>query len=274
MNNKNKIDLHMHSNASDGLCSPGELIKIAANAGLAAVGLTDHDTIKGLPEASCAAKKYNLELVPGVEIGVLEENQEVHILGYYPQYKDDLKNALERVLKERYTRMDEIVGKLRKQGFKLNLEEVLAEAGNSAPGRLHLARLLLKKRYINSLEQAFSLYLNQNREAYVPRKTFTIKQAMSLLKEVKAIPVIAHPGVDGSSMLDKLIPLGLLGIEVFHPEHSTAQKRTYQKIALENNLLITGGSDYHGDYKRYGYYPQHLAISNQYLLPLKNYTVK
>lgn len=269
-NNRSKIDLHMHSNASDGIFSPRELMRIASNAGLAAAGLTDHDTIKGLPEALSAAKIYDLELVPGVEISVMEDNREVHILGYYPSNSKLLHKALEELQKERFVRMEKILKNLKELGFKIKTEELLAETGDSAPGRLHLARLLLKKKYIHTLDQAFTLYLNPDCAAYVPRQTMTAEQAMNLLNAVEALPVIAHPGDYGRAMIEKLLPLGLRGIEVFHPHHGPAQKNMYHEIALEHKLLITGGSDFHGDEHKYSQYPQHLAISGHYLQPIKN----
>lgn len=269
MNNSKIVDLHMHSNASDGLYSPAEVLKIAFESGLSAIGLTDHDTVKGLPEAIRAAEKHGLELVPGVEISVLEKNREIHILGYYPHNTEKLNAELDDIREERYSRMEKIVQKLNNLGFKIGPEEVLAEAGDSAPGRLHLARLLLKKDYVHTLNEAFSFYLNPDRDAYVPRRLMTLKRAMELLREVKAIRVIAHPGELGRSIIERLIPLGLQGIEVFHPDHSTTQKKYYQEMAHEKGLLITGGSDFHGDRERFTRYPRHLAITGQYLDELK-----
>ncbi len=263
------VDLHMHSNASDGIHSPTELLKMAGRAGLSAVGLTDHDTVKGLPEAFRAAERCNLELVPGVEISVWEDNKEIHILGYYPRDRKRLNAELEDIRAERYSRMDKIVDKLKQLGFKVKLEEVLAEAGDSAPGRLHLARILLRKKYVHSLNEAFSLYLNPDRGAHVPRRLMTLKRAMELLAGVGSIRVIAHPGALGKDLIERLMPPGLQGIEVFHPDHSTAQTKFYHEMAIEKRLLITGGSDYHGDRERTSGYPTRLAIEGHYLDRLK-----
>lgn len=263
------VDLHTHSNASDGIFRPAKLLALAAKAGLKALGLTDHDTVKGLPEAFEAANKHSLELVPGVEISILEGAREIHILGYYPSNTEYLHGELEDIREERFERMDRIVDKLKKLGFKVNPEEVLAEAGDSAPGRLHLARLLLRKKYVHSLNEAFSLYLNPDRGAYVPRRLMTLKRAMELLAAVKAVRVIAHPGGLGEEIIDRLIPMGLQGIEVFHPDHSAAQKQYYQQLALARGLIVTGGSDFHGDREQTARYPRYLAVADHYLDGLK-----
>lgn len=269
MTKQKRIDLHTHSTASDGIYSPEQLIQIASLAGIAALGLTDHDSVAGLTEAIAAADNYGVELVPGVEISILEDKREIHILGYYPQDIDRLHAELEDIREERHSRMKKIVDKLIQQGFKINLNEVLVEAGQSAPGRLHLARLLVKKKYVHTLDEAFKLYLNPDQVAYVPRRLMTLKRAMQLLSSVGAIIVIAHPGIMGKIIIDRLLPLGLQGIEVFHPDHSAVQKKLYLHLAQLHGLLITGGSDFHGDRERTTGYPRHLAISGSYLNNLK-----
>ncbi len=267
------VDLHMHSNVSDGLNTPGELIQLAHRYHLSAIGLTDHDTIAGLPEAELAANKYGVELVPGVEISILENNEEIHILGYYPSKLKLLSNALEEIQAERFKRMGKMVDKLKELGFKIEYNEVEKEAGNAAPGRMHLARLLVKKKYVHTLDEAFSMYLTRNRQAYVPRETMTLKQAMALLREVKAVIVIAHPGFHKEDITDKLITMGLDGIEVFHPDHTKQQIRYYHNTALEKGLLITGGTDYHGDSRKEIRYPREMAVPKHYLDELKNATL-
>ncbi len=269
MTKEERVDLHMHSSASDGIYSPTELMGIAEKAGLSAIGLTDHDTVKGLEEASRAAESKKLELVPGVEISVLEGKQEIHILGYYPDDRERLNEELQDIREERYSRMDEIVTKLKKMGFKVKLDEVLSEAGDSAPGRLHLARLLLRKKYIHTLEEAFSLYLNPDRGAYVPRRLMTMERAMGLLTAAGAIKVLAHPGWLGGEVVERLVSMGLQGLEVYHPDHSAVQQKYFHELALEKGLIITGGSDFHGDRERRAGYPEHLAIAGYYLDDLK-----
>ncbi len=272
MDMQKKVDFHMHSNASDGLFSPQKLIKIAADAGLSAAGITDHETISGLPEGFEAAKKMGLEFIPGVEISVLEEEQEIHILGYYPRNCGHLEAALEEIRHYRFKRMELIINRLIKLGFKINFEEVLIEAGEAAPGRLHLARILLKKKYVHTLAEAFSLYLGRNCPAYVQRKTPALEKVMDLFLTVDAIPVLAHPGQCGNKIIEKLICSGLKGIEVYHPDHGKSLARFYKKMAEEKNLLITGGSDFHGDDRNRPEYPAHRAVSYSYLEKLKEHT--
>ncbi len=269
MTKQKLIDLHTHSTASDGIYKPSELIKMASSAGIAAIGLTDHDSVAGLSEANTAAGEYGVELVPGVEISILEGKRETHLLGYYPQDLDRLHLELEDIRNERYSRMKMIVAKLIKLGFRIKLDEVLLEAGQSAPGRLHLARLLVKKKYVHTLDEAFKYYLNPDRSAYVPRRLMTLKRAMQLLSSVGAIIVIAHPGTMDKEFIDRLLHLGLQGIEVFHPDHSADQKKRYLHLAQQNNLLVTGGSDFHGDREKKTGYPSHLAIAGSYLSDLK-----
>lgn len=270
MDKFSKVDFHLHSNISDGIFSPEEIIKITSEAGLAAAGLTDHDSVNGLNEAAAAADKHNIELIPGVEISVIEDDQEVHILGYYPRYMNQLQEALTSLQKERFVRMEAIVSKLSKLGLKISPDEVTNEAGKAAPGRLHIARLLLKKKYVNTLNQAFTTYLNRNRPAYVPRHTLSLKQVMSLLIEVGAIPVIAHPGGRSKNTIDKLVSMDLKGIEVFHPDHSHALVKYYLEIANRNGLIITGGSDFHGESRLNINYPASLAVSADYLDKMKS----
>lgn len=270
MDSQRKVDFHMHSNFSDGLFSPGELMKISADAGLAAAGIADHDTINGFAEGKEAADRFGIEFIPGVEISITDNNNEIHMLGYYPRDLIKLKAALERMQLERYKRMNLIIDKLKQQGFKINTEDVLAVAGKAAPGRLHLARLLQNKGYVQTLAEAFSLYLSRGRPAYVPRMTMSIREVMKLFKEVEAISVIAHPGEKAKKLVNELITEGLAGIEVFHPDHSKALVRYYHDLARKNGLIVTGGTDFHGDSNNKAGYPIELAISYTYFARMKN----
>ena len=269
MESLKKVDFHIHSNASDGCYSPRKLIQTLSEAGLAAAGLTDHDTVSGLQEAQEAANEFGIELIPGVEISVLDDDVEVHILGYYPRDLIRLTAALEKMQQERFIRMEQIIEKLKNSGFRINTEDVLTEAGRAAPGRLHLARLMVKKKYVHTPAEAFSLYLNRGQAAYVPRRTPGIEEIMSLLSGVGAITVIAHPGEKGKRTVEKLLPLGLEGIEVFHPDHNKPLARYFRNLALDKKLLITGGSDFHGDPGPGSTYPGNLAISYSYLTEMK-----
>lgn len=267
--NNGRADLHLHSNRSDGIYSPRQLFKIAAQAGLKAAALTDHDTMEGVEAGLAAGLKYGIEIVPGVEISAYEAGREIHLLGYYPAYPDDLKAELLRIRQGRFERMERILEKLNTLGFSLRLDQICKEAAPAAPGRLHLARHMVKKNLVNNLRQAFSLYLERGKPAYVPRINLTPARALYLLLETGAIPVLAHPGLNGKTLLPQLAALGLKGVEVFHPDHSTAQRRYYRQFAEGNNLLITGGSDFHGDPQVRAHSPGSVSIPYHYLEKLK-----
>ena len=255
-----KIDLHLHSNASDGIFSPSELIRIVATAGIRAAALTDHDSTAGLREAAHTAIQMGIEFVPGVEISTVTGDHEIHILGYYPRRYDELEVALNKLRQDRYRRMEMMINKLKGYGFKVKLEDLLFESGGAAPGRLHLARLLLKRKYVHSLDQAFSLYLRYDRPVFVPREGLTTVEAVDLLVAAGAIPVIAHPGTTGTKIIEKLISKGLKGIEVYHPDHSTCLAGKWLEFTLPKGLIATGGSDYHGDTNNIKQYPVHHAV--------------
>ncbi|MDW7739467.1 MAG: PHP domain-containing protein [Bacillota bacterium] len=270
MHNTNKtIDLHMHSNYSDGLFTPTELITIVAKSGIKAVALTDHDSIEGLKEAAEAVSAAKIEFVPGVEISVIENDTEIHLLGYYPEKLKILNDALVLLREERLRRMDIIIERLQKMKFNLSKGDIEREAGAAAPGRLHLARVMLNKRYVQNLEEAFSLYLGWNRPAYYERKTLSTAETMSLLKESGAVKVIAHPGEKCIDRIKYLIKLGLDGIEVYHPDHGRSMIQYYSKVAAANNLIITGGSDFHGESRDKPAYPKHFAIDYEFYRKLK-----
>ncbi|MBM4236159.1 MAG: PHP domain-containing protein [Firmicutes bacterium] len=264
-----KADLHLHSSCSDGAYTPSQLVQILAAAGLKAFSLTDHDTTKGLSEAAKAAEESGLEFVPGIEISVVEESREIHILGFYPVKLLMLEEKLADLSHQRFMRMEKTVRLLQKSGFKINEAEVIAEAGQAAPGRMHLARMLLRKGYVHSVEEAFKLYLGFKRPAYVQRKTFSLIETIKLLVDCLAIPVLAHPGEEGLAIAKTLIPDGLMGIEAFHPDHSNSLIRKALSLASEQQLLVTGGSDFHGSPDSGTFYPIERAIDYGYLKQLK-----
>lgn len=266
---KARADLHLHSNCSDGLYSPRHLIMAAAEAGLSAAALTDHDTMSGIDEAMQTGAACGIETVPGVEISSYENGLEIHLLGYYPAYPDALSVQLSDVRRDRFKRMALMVERLNNLGFSLDPAQIFQKAAPAAPGRLHLARYMVDHMLVDNLEQAFSLYLNRGRPAYLPRTNLTPSAALLLLLESGSVPVIAHPGPDGKKLLPALIKKGLQGVEVYHPDHSTALKRYYHQAAMQNHLLVTGGSDFHGDKQFRVRAPGSVSIPYQYLELLK-----
>lgn len=241
------VDLHLHSTASDGALTPTKLIERAAYAGLSAIALTDHDTMAGVEEALEAGRRCGLEVVRGVELSVIDEEQEIHLLGYDPLYPEKLSAVLQEMRRDRYRRIGEMAARLRRQGIPLQDEEIITEAEPAAPGRLHLARLLVKRGYCAGINEAFSTYLKRGRPAYVSRQTLEPGAAIAALHCAGAVPVVAHPGEKGRARLRKLVELGLRGVEIFHPDHSPELVRYYRHQAARMNLLVTGGSDFHSD---------------------------
>ncbi len=266
---KYKVDLHLHSSCSDGLLRPGELIGMASGYGLSAVALTDHDTVEGLEEAFTAGKKHQTEVVAGVEIGVIEKGREIHILGYGLKKLDRLQESLYKLRSKRAGRMAAMLKALNRLGFSVSESEIAAESGEAAPGRLHLARLLHRKGYVNSIERAFKSFIGKGQPAYIPRETYTLAQTIKLLTDCGAVPVLAHPGRACQSLVGELVAAGIRGIEVFHPDHDFSLRHFYLQVAEAKGLVVTGGSDYHGDNSAGHQYPTHLAVDGFYLDRLK-----
>jgi len=243
-------DLHIHSTASDGKFSPTEIIRRIKELGLTTCALTDHDTVDGIQEAAEAAEKYNIRLIPGIELNTDVKNGEVHILGYFIPYKDpEFIRILEKFKNSRLDRMKRMIENINKLGLKVYIDEVLEEAKDAPLGRPHLARVLLKHGYVFSKEDAFKKYLEKGRPGYEPHdERLTPFTAVKLIKQFKGVSVIAHPGIsDFDDNIPALIDSGLDGIEVFHSKHDEQLRKHYLEMAIKNNLLITGGSDCHGE---------------------------
>jgi len=264
-----KVDLHTHSFFSDGIFSPEEVIKKARDNRIRFLGLTDHDTIAGLPRAIKHGKKLGLEIVPGVELSCNLGNREVHILGYYFYLPGELQNTLRWIRNKRFSRAYKMVELLTGLRYFLTMDELLFEAGKAAPGRLHLARLMLKKGHVSSTKEAFDNYLNPGKPAYVPRQKLDYRYGINLLKKSTAVTMLAHPGStsEDASTIKLLIETGIDGLEVFHPHHDQEQIEYYSKLAKEENLLVGGGTDFHGDY---GGSPGDIYISYNNLLNIKH----
>ena len=247
------IDLHLHTTASDGLFTPKETIHWAYKRNLKAVAITDHDTIDGIEEALKEGKKYNIEVVPGIEINTNYNNLEIHILGYYIDYKDSrFQKWLHEIRTARYIRAKKIIEKLNKLGLKITIDEVIDIAGTGTIGRPHIARALVNHNYIRDKKEAFQKYIGKEKPAFVERYKITPAEAIQSIFHCKGIPVLAHPGLinnDGGSIsiIKDLLDAGLQGLEVFHSKHNRDAIKKYYAIAKEYHLLITGGSDCHGD---------------------------
>jgi predicted metal-dependent phosphoesterase TrpH len=251
------IDLHVHSTASDGSYAPAEVVRQAKEGGLAAIALTDHDTVDGLAEAMAAGEQLELEVIPGVEISAQYPGGTMHILGLFVNYHNGLLDKRLAVLKQaRIDRNPQIIAKLNGLGIPVTLARVQEISGGGQVGRPHIARALLEAGYVSSIQEAFDKYLGYQRAAYVSKFRFPPAEALAMIREANGIPVLAHPftlGLGSAAALRKLVMelkgLGLAGLEVYYSEHTPEQEALYLKLAQELDLLITGGSDYHGDNK-------------------------
>ena len=251
------IDLHVHSNASDGTYAPAEVVRRAKEGGLKAIALTDHDTIDGLAEAVTAGERYGVEVIPGVEVSARFPGGSMHVLGLGINYSNGhLGERLAVLQKARAERNPQIIAKLNDLGIKITLEQVAQISGRGQMGRPHIARALMEAGYVRSIQEAFDIYLRNDGKAYVAKFRFPPEEAIAMIRDVKGVPVLAHPFTLGlgsafalKNTLEELMALGLAGIEAIYAEHTPEQEALYLRLARELGLLITGGSDYHGENK-------------------------
>ena len=248
-----RLDLHLHTTHSDGSLPPAEVLALAQKAGVSALAITDHDIVSGLPEAFEAGAQLGIEVIPGIEISSLHENVELHILGYFLDWKDpELGRRLEMIRAGRHQRNPLIVQKLNELGLDLTYQEVKDLAGTESVGRPHIARVLMAKKYVQSAKEAFDRYLAEGRPAYVRRELPAPAEGISWIRAAGGIPVLAHPTwiretAEGLYKLcEGLKTVGLMGIEVHYSTHKASQTSEYLDIARRLDLLVTGGSDFHG----------------------------
>ena len=242
------VDLHAHTSASDGTLAPVELVRLAREAGLHAVAVTDHDTCAGHAEALAAGARLGVEVVPGVELSADEEGREVHILGYFVPAADAAWEAALCALRARRTeRAQRIVEKLRACGVAIEWEDILREWGGEALGRPHIARALMRLGAARSLHDAFERYLGRSGSCFVPKIPFPAVEAIALIRAAGAVAVVAHPGLIGDdALLSRIADGGAQGVEVWHPDHDEAARARYDSFARARGLVRTGGSDFHG----------------------------
>lgn len=243
-------DLHVHSTASDGLFTPRQIIDMAVEMGLLGLAITDHDTVDGLETAVeyIQEKKYKIDFIPGIEMNTEIGSSEVHILGYFIDYRDRFLNErLKDIKKARSERADKMINKLRKMGLIISLAQVEKLAKTDFIGRPHIARALMESAYVFSIKEAFEKYIGRGKPAYVPRYKFLPEEAIDLIKMAGGIPVLAHPGlISDQDIIPGIINMGVEGIEIYYFEHDQIQIQKYTELAQKNKLLITGGSDFHG----------------------------
>jgi hypothetical protein len=245
-----RVDLHIHSTASDGRLAPAEIVQEAAERGLTYIALTDHDTVDGIAPALAAAQAFpQLKVIPGVEISTDIPQGEVHVLGYFIDYTDpELKSTLDRFRNSRLRRAQGMVAKLEKLGVHIDWQRVQEIAGASSIGRPHIAQAMLEKGYITSIKQAFTEYLSRDGPAYVEREKMTPAEAVELIVKAKGLAVLAHPltAGDPEALTTELKAAGLVGIEAHYDGYSAEEIKQLVGLARRHNLITTGGSDYHG----------------------------
>lgn len=252
-------DLHTHTTASDGMQSPADNVRLAKEAGLAAIAITDHDTVAGVAEALLEGERLNITVVPGVEVSTVAEGTDIHILGYYTN-NDDEKwlSRLSSLRGLRDQRNEMIITKLNELGVVLSMDDVIAAAhGESSKeelraaevsiGRPHIAAALIQKGFVQNMKEAFDRYLAAGAAAYVNPPRLTPFEAIDWIREAGGTSVIAHPGLyNNDSLVEELVRYGVQGIEVFHSDHGPEEEQRYGQLAADFNLIVTGGSDFHG----------------------------
>ena len=252
------VDLHTHSTASDGTYTPAQLIDYAHEKGLAAIALTDHDTTTGLAEAMEAGAKYDdLEVIPGIEFRTDYEGNDIHIVGLYMHFDDpEIQQRLQEFVDSRISRNRKMCRLLTEHGVPMDFDELQAAFPDSVITRAHYAAYMLEKGYIKSRQEAFDRYIGDNCECFVPREKITPAMAVKMVLDAGGVPILAHPILYGMSdgklrtLVAELKDTGLVGIEAIYTTYTPADERQIRKIAEDYDLLISGGSDFHGENKQ------------------------
>lgn len=242
------VDLHLHTNASDGLNSPGEVVRLAREKDLAAIAITDHDSVEGLREALPVAADLGIELISGVELSCFYQGEDIHILGYLIDHEDQqFRQQIAYLQQERFERGKRVVQKLNELGVNLSMDTVIGVAGQGCLGRPHIAEALVLEEFVPTYREAFARYLGYHAPAYVAKKFMSPQQATDLIHLHGGVAVLAHPGTNHrDDLIPDLVGMGLDGLEAYH--HSYAQHTIvkYKNLARKLGLVYTGGSDCHG----------------------------
>jgi 3',5'-nucleoside bisphosphate phosphatase len=245
------LELHCHTTYSDGTLTPTALVTLAAAQGVRALAITDHDTMGGWDEAIAAATPLGLEIVPGLELSTVCQGRSLHVLGFYPD-RARLQAPLDERLEGRKRRSQMMLDRLADLGYPITLPPM---GLGMAPGRPHIAKALLAAGYVTSTQAAFSQFLGEGKPACVEYEKFDVLDGIALLRSCGAVPVWAHPylwrGGAVETVLPELVAAGLMGLEVYHPDHSPSDVRHLEDFCRQYGLLKTGGSDFHGPSKQH-----------------------
>ncbi|TCK97792.1 hypothetical protein EDC19_0194 [Natranaerovirga hydrolytica] len=274
------IDLHVHSNASDGTMSPEEIIAYAKEKKLSAIALTDHDTISGISSAKKAGEEHNIEVISGIEFSTQYNHKDIHILGLFiDENNTDFQEKLSEFVASRNNRNDIIIKKLNDLGVDIGKKDLLEQSPDGVITRAHFAKVLKNKGYIKEIKDAFTKYIGDGCPAFVPRSKVTPEDAIKLTEQANGIAVLAHPLLYGLSekeliqLIEHLIPMGLKGIEAIYSLHTLEEQSKLRRLARKYGLLITGGSDFHGSNKPHidlGSGKGNLKVSDEVLVALKH----
>jgi len=256
MENPHSADLHIHTYYSDGTFSPEEVVDKALAARIDTIAITDHDVVDALEPAITHARSKDIEIIPGVELTAEYDGEEIHILGYYVDHHDkEFLRNLNYFRETRVKRIEAILKKINRLGFRIDFDDVLKvkKFPHGSVGRLHIARAMYKAGYALNTKEVFAKYIGKGASCFVEKLNIEHKKAIALIKRAGGIAVLAHPAVMGGK--DCILDLkrsGLGGIEVYHSDHSSDDIRMFLDMARDNGLLVTGGSDCHGEGKVHG----------------------
>lgn len=250
----NYIDLHVHSSASDGSLTPEEVVSLAKEAGLRYFALTDHDTVDGVEQALQYAGKFeNIDVIPGIELSCYYRNMEIHIVGLFVNHRDKaFLEELKKLKQAREDRNEKMIQNFVDAGIPITLEELKHGNPNSVITRAHFARVLVEKGVCKNKTEAFDKYLGIGCPFYLPKPKVTPEHVLNLIKQAGGTAILAHPysykfsKSEVETLLDTLIPLGLSGLECYYSTYDDGQIQELRSIALAKNLLVSGGSDFHG----------------------------
>jgi len=250
------IDLHLHSHYSDGTLSPAGLVNEASRSNLLGIALTDHDTVEGVEKLFNAAGQAGIRAISGLEVSSFHRKYSLHILGYGLDHHSTSLNAkLKHLQEEREKRNERIITKLQELGLDIHCEELKSFSKCGQTGRPHIAGLLTKKGIVASPDEAFRLYLRREAPAWSDRFMYSAEECIAMIHRAGGVAVLAHPGqitprpASISDLLKQLVQLEIDGIEVFYPGYSREVRKSLKNLADRHKLVITGGSDYHGDNK-------------------------
>jgi 3',5'-nucleoside bisphosphate phosphatase len=244
-------DLHSHTIYSDGTDTPERVIELAAEAGLSAIAITDHDNVMAFPRAQEAAAARGVELLTGIEMSASYEGAEVHVLGLLLDVENPaLQRHIETQMARRVERTREMVRRLQQAGVEITAEEVFEVAGEGTVARPHVARVLQKHGYVANSAEAFQRYIGPKNPGFVPGSPLAPAKVIRVIREAGGVPVVAHPiFLQNDAFIEQFVKDGLVGIEVYHSSHTPKEVTRYEQLAEAQGLLKTGGSDYHGTTK-------------------------